>query len=45
MAIRRDMRRSVGIASWHPFETAKTPEIAFRALLTGGAFEMELVVV
>jgi hypothetical protein len=30
---------------WHPFESAKTPEIAFRALLTGGASEMELVLV
>ena len=34
-----------GAQTWHPFETAKTPEIAFRALLTGGASEMELVVV
>jgi hypothetical protein len=31
--------------SWHPFETAKIPEIAFRALLTGGASEMELTLV
>ena len=30
---------------WHPLESAKTPEIAFRALLTGGASEMELVLV
>jgi hypothetical protein len=30
---------------WHPFETAKTPEITFRALLTEGASEMELVLV
>jgi hypothetical protein len=30
---------------WHPFETAKIREIAFCALLTGGASEMELVLV
>jgi hypothetical protein len=30
--------------SWHPFESAKTPEIAFRALLTeDGARQLELV--
>jgi hypothetical protein len=29
--------------SWHPFETAKIPEITFRVLLIGGASEMELV--
>jgi hypothetical protein len=28
--------------SWHPFETAKIPEIRFRALLTEGASEVEL---
>jgi hypothetical protein len=29
---------------WHPFETAKIPEIAFRALLTEcGAERLELV--
>jgi hypothetical protein len=31
--------------SWHRFETAKTSEIAFRAVLTGGVSEMELVLV
>jgi hypothetical protein len=29
--------------SWHPFQTAKTPEITFRALLTGGAYKLTLV--
>jgi hypothetical protein len=38
------MACSVEIASWHRFETAKIPEIAFRALLTqGGARQLELV--
>jgi hypothetical protein len=27
---------------WHPFETAKTPELRFRTLLTEGASELEL---
>ena len=31
--------------SWHRFETAKMCEITFHALLTGGASEMELVLV
>jgi hypothetical protein len=30
---------------WHPFESAKTPEITFRALLSEGASEMELALV
>jgi hypothetical protein len=29
--------------SWHPFESAKTPEIAFRALLAEGASKLTLV--
>ena len=30
---------------WHRSETAKSAEINFRALLTGGASEMELALV
>jgi hypothetical protein len=38
-------RSPVNRTSWHPFESAKTHEIGFRALLTGGAYEMELALV
>jgi hypothetical protein len=38
-------RNGGGAQTWHPFGSAKICEIAFRALLTGGASEMELVVV
>jgi hypothetical protein len=33
------------LMSWYPFETAKTSELRFRALLSGGASEMELALV
>ena len=35
--------RSPPLPPWHPCDTAKIREITFRALLTGGASEMELV--
>jgi hypothetical protein len=31
--------------SWHPFQIAKEREIAFHALLRGGASEVELALV
>jgi hypothetical protein len=36
-------RLMTGRISWHPFETAKIPEINFRALLTEGTSKLTLV--
>jgi hypothetical protein len=34
---------SSGLVLWYPFQAAKLPEITFRAILTEGEPEMELV--
>jgi hypothetical protein len=40
MMLRRPMTGRIG---WHPFDTAKIREIAFRALLAEGASKLTLV--